>query len=580
MLCRKEEVIVKNSANLRLTLGDWQWNASIIGFVNIVGKENVTFIDDAIEFAPHLLEGFEEKYFAYFIHAYEKTLSWYRIVTFQDNLETYENSEFEGLNLENLRRFNTYLKEVKRLIKSNSYKSAYELISLNVDMLSLEKQLSTIREPKNQQQFESEKSKIVAEMRQCSEVLRQIIAFCNSPEGKRHIRAKNVIYTVINNAWSGVSFLNPQTKIKDVYTDYKTHFVDGVIDYLIKDKSRYKYNCFICDASIKDMNHDLSFLNDTGFDVARKSSHVWNFQNDIAICPLCKLIYSCLPAGLTYVYDRGLYVNANVDVETAYNINYVIKREILGTEEGGTRSIYPILVGSLHQKEHDTAKYELADIQVVRYENNSYRFNILSRKMLKIIVESKGDLDGLIKAVFIENGMNIRVYDEVILRIFNNQNLFTLIHKILYYKLSNPAKCYFNGAHVTYLLKINQQIYTGLGGMTVDNGEGNKQNKVLIWKAREAGQNLKERYFAKDAHHKLPGICYRLLNALKTANKDMFMDVTLNCYLYVKTQVPDVITKALSDEKDFATMGYSFVAALIDEPREKENTAQQAERGN
>jgi len=58
------------------------------------------------------------------------------------------------------------------------------------------------------------------------------------------------------------------------------------------------------------------------------------------------------------------------------------------------------------------------------------------------------------------------------------------------------------------------------------------------------------------------------------------MDVTLNCYLYVKTQVPDVITKALSDEKDFATMGYSFVAALIDEPREKENTAQQAERGN
>lgn len=572
---------MKSSTNLRLTLGDWQWNASIVGFINIVGKENVHFIDDTIEFAPHLLEGFEEKYFTYFIQTYEKTLSWYKIVNFQDKLDNYQNSGFEELNLENLKKFNTYLKDIKRLIKSNSYKAAYELIPLDVDILFLEKQLTLIKEPKNQQQFELEKSKIIAVMEQYFEVLRRVIALCYSPEGRRHIRAKNVIYTVINNAWSGVSFLNPQTKEKDVYTDYKTHFVDGVIDYIQNNKSKYKYNCFICDASIRDMSLDLSFLNATGFDVARKSSHVWNFQNDIAICPLCKLIYSCLPAGMVYIYDRGLYVNVNEDMKTAYNINHVIKREILGAQEGGNRSIYPILVGALHQQEHDTAKYELADIQVVRYENNSYRFNILSRKMLKTIVESKDDLDGLIKAVFIENKTNVRVYDEVIIRIFNNQNLFTLIHKMLHYKLSNPSICYFNGAHVTYLLKINQQIYTGLGGLLkMEKGEGNKQNRVLIWKAREAGQNLREKYFAKDAHHKLPGICYRLLNALKTSNKDMFMDVTLNCYLYVRTQVPEVITKALSDEKDFSTMGYAFVAALIDEPKERENTALQAERGN
>lgn len=567
---------MENNTDLRLVLGDWQWNAAIIGFVNIIGKENVSFAEDTVRFSSDLLDGFEEKYFAYFIRAYEKTLSWYKIVAFTDQLEACENDQFEGFQLETLKSFNTYIKDVKRFIKSNSYKAAYELIALDADMLALEKQLAAIKEPKDQQQFEAEKSKIITEVKQNFAVLRQILAYCSSPEGKRYIGAKNVIYTVINNAWNGVSFLNPQTKEKDVYADYKSHFVDGALDYLQQDKSRYKYNCFICDAPIRDMRHDLSFLSATGFDVARKSSHVWDFQNDIALCPLCKLIYSCLPAGLTYVYDKGLYINANEDMKMAFKINHVIKTEILGIKEGNLRTIYPILVGALHQREHDAAKYELADIQVVRYENGSYRFNILSRKMLEIIVQSKGDLDGLIRAVFIENGMTVRVYDEVIIRIFNNQNLFTLIHRMLHHKLANPARCYFNGAHLTYLLKINQQIYTRLGGMKMEKREGNKQNLALIWKARGAGENLRRRYYAKDAHHKLPGICYRLLNALKTANKDMFMDVALNCYLYVRIQVPEVITRALSNEKDFSAMGYAFVAGLIDEPGEKENMASQA----
>lgn len=565
---------------LILTLGDWQWNASLIGFINIVGKDHVHLYKDTVEFSVDLLEGFEEKYFGYLIRTYEKMLSWHKIVSMMDRLDAYENSEFEHFNLEALKSLNNYIKDVKLYLKSNSYKAAYELVASKVDILSLEKQLTPVKEPKNQQQFENDRLKTIAELRSALEVLREIIAYCASPEGKCYIGAKNVIYTIINNAWNGVSFLNPQTKIKDVYADYKTYFVDTATDYIKQDKRKYKYRCFLCDAPIKDMSNDLSFLNATGFDVARKSSHVWDFQNDIAICPLCKLVYSCLPAGMAYVYDRGIYVNANINIEDAFNINYVIKQRILGNQESGPRSIYLALVGALHRQEHQASQYDFADIQVVRYENGSYRFNILSRKMLEIIVESREDLDRLIKAVFIENGMNVRVHDEVITRIFNNQNLFTLIHRMLYHKLSSPSNCYFHGGHLTSSLRINQQIYMRLGGMKVDNEKENrKRNADIIWAARKAGEGLRTGYKVKEAHHKLPGICYRLLNALKTSNKDMFMDVALNCYLYVKKPVPKVLTSALSNDKDFSTMGYAFVAALIDEPTgERDNTAPQDEQ--
>lgn len=564
--------MLQDNTNLCLTLGDWQWNASIVGFINIVGEDNIRYEKDSIVFSPEILEHFEEKYFTYFINEYEKTLSWYKIVSFKNIIEGYQSAGFEHLTLKKLENINEYIKDIKNLLKSNSYIKAYELIDLEVDILALEKKLKPLKLPKDEQKFDAERQKIIVQLKETFEVLEQVIAYCESYQGKRYITAKNVIYTVINNGWDGVCFLNPQTKEKDMYVDYHNYFVKPALSYLNEDKEKYKYNCFVCDAPIKDLGNDLSFLNATGFDVARKSSHVWNFQNDIAICPLCKLIYSCLPAGMAYVYNRGLYVNINVDVETAVVVNRKIRWDILRSSQTSVRSIYPTLVSTLQETESSTSKYELADIQVIRYENGSYRFNIFSRKMLQLILKSKEELDSLIKAVLVENKLNIRIYDEVIARIFNNQNLFTLIHRMLYHQLANPGKCYFNSSHIIRALVINQRIYKLLGGvgMKKEAGYGTVE-EFLIKNARGSGQKLKNKYIGSEARHKLPGICYRLLNALKTSNKDMFMDVVLNCYLYVKSPVPDVITNALADDKDFSTMGYAFVAGLIDEGEQKEN---------
>lgn len=559
-----------SSEKIQLALGDWQWNAALIGFINIIGKENVRYIGaDAIEFPAEVLYGFEEKYFAYFIKTYEKSLSWYKIVSFKDRLRLYEENEFAEFDLKSLQGLNFYIKDVKRYIKSNSYQAAYNLITHRLDILSLEKELSTIKEPKSQPQFEESKNKIMATIKSNIDVLKQIIEYCNSPDGKRYIAAKNVTYNLINKAWNGVSFLNPQTNEKDCYIDYKKYFMDAAIEYLGSDKSGYKYKCFICDDSIKNLDNSISFLNATGFDVAKKPSHVWNFQNDIAICPLCKLVYSCLPAGMTYTYDRGIYVNANIDIQDAMKINYKIKSDILRSQESNTRSVYHALVTALHEQENDTARYELADVQVVRYENETYRFNILSRKMLNIIMASKEKLNALLKANFTENGMNVPVYDDVVGRVFNNQNLFTLIHRMLYAQVSNPGKCYFHGGHVRSILEINQKILINLGGIKM---EGNNEESDLVKRANNAGYKLGEKYRVKESKNKIPGICYRLLNSLKTSNTDMFMDVILNSYLYAGIQIPKVITDALGQDKDFSTMGYAFISGLINGKDEKENT--------
>ena len=102
--------------------------------------------------------------------------------------------------------------------------------------------------------------------------------------------------------------------------------------------------------------------------------------------------------------------------------------------------------------------------------------------------------------------------------------------------------------------------------------EQEKENSDLVRNAKAAGYYLRREYTGKGSDNKLQGICYRLLNALKTSNTDMFMDVTLNCYLYVNSQVPKIITDVLGKEKSFNTMGYAFVAGLIDGQDANENT--------
>lgn len=496
---------------LQFTLGDWQWNAALTGFINIIGEENVTIVNDTVKFEEDVLEGFEEKYFEYLIRTYKKTLSWSRIVTFKDKIFAYEENDFDNFDLLSLKGLNTYIKDVKYFIESASYKAAYSLMDSEVDILSIKKELEKIKEPKTQVEFDKGKSDIVNTVKQVIGILRQVIDYCDCPSGRRYIRAKNVIYSVIKNAWNGVCFLNPQTKEKDVYTDYKTEFVDAAVNYIKSDKGKYRFQCFTCDGPMKNMNNSMGFLNGTGFDVNKKSSHVWNFENDVALCPVCKLIYSCLPAGMTYVGAQGLYVNANIDLHDALKINNKIKTEIL--QSGESHSAYYALVRALHENETKATKYQFVDVQVIRYENAKYRFNILSRRMLKLIVEHEKRLNSLIKSSFIENKLTFRVFDEVIDRIFNSQNLFTLIHKMLHYKLSNPLKCYFNGTHVRHLLTINQDIYQSLGGMDMD-----KEYYYIVKNAKNAGESLRVKYFVKNANNKLPGICYRLLNALKTSN--------------------------------------------------------------
>lgn len=542
--------------SIKIDMGDWLFNAGLVGMYNILQKSNssVNISGQTMELHISDLEDFEEKYFSYFIETYEKSLSWYKIVSYEKTINYHEENNFENFDEKSLKELNDYIRDVaKYYLKSASYKSAYPLLDNDIDLLALEKELTAIRLKKKETV-----SDVLLEIKDRFEKLKVIISFCKREKSKKYLASKNVIYNIIKNAWEGVCFLNSQTKEKDVYIDYKNYFVEPAKEYLEIDDSKFKYNCFICDEKIKDLKDDLSFLNNTGFDVARKSSHVWDFTNDVAVCPLCKLIYSCVPAGITYVYDKGIYVNDNSSMENAIRVNTNIKLEVLRENENTRGLTYKALVSSIQEQFNDKLKYELADIQLVRYEDNNYKFNILSKSSLNIIRNSRDDLDKLIKCGFRETNTYFNVYELVIDRLLNSQNLFTLIHKMFIQKLSKPNDSYFNTYHIKCMLEINRRFLQGVGCMT------DIEKETIVKHGNTSGYYLRQKYKDKGAVDKLSGISYRLLNALKTNNVNSFMDTILNCYLYVKDTVPSIILDTLKTEEEFKTIGYALVAGLIE----------------
>ena len=530
---------------IRVELGNWQFNAGIVGLYSILknhDENSVRMDSEALYFNSEELENFEEKYFNYLIKVYEKTLSWYKIVSFKDRLDYLKNKEIDE---KDLNEINTYVKDIlKKYLKSNSYVAAYDFISGDINPTEAEKKLKTIN-LKKKEKIEDKHE----EIKELLDQIEKIIEYCSSLTAKKYICGKNLIYNIIKNGWDGVSFLYRQTKEKDIYKDFKNYFISPINEYLESDKKKYKYNCFICNREIKNLDNDFSFLVNTGFDTNRKLSHVWDFINDVAMCPICKLVYSCVPVGFSYVFGTGIFINANTNIKNLINVNTRIKTDIY--KEENLSGIYKVLNREL-QKD---IEYELEDIQLVRFENEKYYFNILSKNMIRVIIESIDDLKKIESTTYKINGEIYSLNDELNKKLLNNENLFNLIHKLLYSKVSGDSN-YLSAGAVFSTIKINFRMLKGIGYM--ENRELN-----ILPRARSAGEQLKKKYESKKSEHKLQGICYRILNGIKTNNITMVMDTILNSYLYCDESVPKIIMEMMSDEETFKELGYSFVTGLL-----------------
>ena len=587
-----------SNEKIELKLKDWLFNAGLLGFINILGEEAKSSgeleIDNKnrlIKFSPKVLENFEYKYFDFFIKRYGKTLTYGKILEFEKYIDKFEENGEKIRSINELKMINDKITFFKAKIKSESYKKAYDFIEKNGTdkILGLEKELKKIKEPK-----ENVDEISMENVKNNFKIMKEIIDFFKKKimdeEGniKNYLAAKNITYVIINNAWSSVSFLNKANAVKDIYEEYKSYFVEPALEYINANKSKFKYKCTISNMPMKDYKNTLGFLNDTGFDVNRKPSHVWNFVNDIAVTPLVILIYSCVPAGFIYGADKGIFVNANHNIDQLSKINNGIAYNILEDEsEEKNINLYKNLLKEI-KKEKDNTKYELSDIQIVKFEEGHYKFTLLSRNILKLLSENKEKLDDLLDKWYLIDRRYFYLYDTAITELLNNQNLFSLINKLCYYKISK-TKLYCKLKNIEDLLKINLDYIRRLKKMDkqeiVEKEESKKISEELtekdIFYIRRDAMIFREEYIRKSGNDKKIGsLLYRLQNALRINNVDMFMDALISAHAYAGKNISSLFAKALLNDENFQTLGHGFLLGLLGEDKSKNENKTDKKEGN
>ncbi|MFT8343067.1 MAG: type I-B CRISPR-associated protein Cas8b1/Cst1 [Clostridium beijerinckii] len=545
---------------IRIELSDWLKNSGIVGLVNILEssselKKKVNKNNNYIEFDSSELDNFHELYFQYLIQKYKAFISIEKIVSKEEWIKALLDKDITEKELES---FNDFIKYVKEKLKAPSYISAYEIIAdKNFNMLDKSAILKGIKLKKTQKV-----SDIIIEFKeQCNSIL-EIIEYLNKPEIRKIIAAKNVIYDVIQGFWSDVSFLNKNNNKNDMYMHYKDDFAEPVKNYIEADLKKSKITCFTCDNKIEKLSKpfafDITWITKMGADVNKKTSHFWNYYSDANICPICNLVYSCIPAGFSVINGKGLFINNNQSISNIISANAHVLNGNKTIEELEEETYFNI-VDSMEQKSVEEAKSEVENIQVVKFDKNNgsrpYTFNVLSKEKLLIIKNNKEILERLMNiSINISKSKlkpyYINLYSEVIERIYNGKNLFDLLDTLTRLRISGEYK----NSYVIYLLiKLNNNCMDMRGGSKVYYKD--------IDKFKDYGMNLKKVY-GKEGENKIPGILYRLQNAIKVKDQGRFMDTLLNAYTSKKQAIPVDFIQALQDTDKFQTIGYAFLIGL------------------
>ncbi|WP_164489228.1 type I-B CRISPR-associated protein Cas8b1/Cst1 [Ruminococcus sp. Marseille-P6503] len=550
--------------NFTVYLNDALFNAGMLGFHRILKNSKLDFkiVDydgneskngTGLSFDDSIYENFAECYLEGLKYFLGKDAAFSKLVAFRDRLE--------NLDKTNQDKFISAVADAKELVvkkmSSASYKSAYEIIRGRGESYDFLTSLARIKETKEPEKLRDE----------------MIAAIDKMSEYKDVFIIKDIIYTQVQYYWGGISFLHKTQNKSEYVKAYEDTFVKPLRTYVkaVKEGKRRKVELSCCQCGCSLMGKDsfnMAWINNQGVDMNKKTSPYWNFKPDLVLCPVCSIIYSCIPLGFSAYKDEGYFINKNSsinDLESVNNFNL--------NDFDGNQGYYAVIRKFIDKKEQQAAENEIQNIQVLRRKGETLSRNILSKDVLAGIKECQGELENLINRSFKKNNEYLNLFDEALRRIMNHENMYGLMYDNSSYlfnenKTPVPVRT-INGRSYSYLLSLSRiQIRIHRKG-DINMAEN------LVDNGFRDGKSLRMAMIGPDRNeNKIRSLSYRLINALKGRNKQIFLDCLMRQYQSEGKSMPADFCNVIKYEDRFLDYGYAFVSGLnsFNEKSEEEKT--------
>ena len=362
--------------------------------------------------------------------------------------------------------------------------------------------------------------------------------------------------------------------------------------------------CFICNIDIDKTtgyeissgykNHNISFINSLGGDINKKTSHFWNHNPDVIICPICAFIYACMPIGFINIKNDFIFINNSESIKTLLdeNKNYKSKLDLLKQDKNDINYFQEYIETKIEKNEKEIEGIEFI---INRYDKdkkeNKYTIKNIDKTTLSLLSAAKNYLN-IIYVINIscklDNKTSLDIFNECIDNIFRNINQYNLIHKIFitkYIKKNNNKELKKIPEFIYYIALIQitkNYIFTKEGGenMQIDRI---KQGEEACYQGHMLriyiASNIDAGLYSDVLNDKIKGMSFKLANAIQTCNFNLFRDILFHTYIALGKNIPTILMDMRESNNTFKDLGYSYLAGLNGAYRNKnkENNEEEGE---
>lgn len=371
---------------------------------------------------------------------------------------------------------------------------------------------------------------------------------------------------------------NITNEMKKIYNDINKKFIqknktiNEIGDYI---KSKLFKTCAMCGNEHGTTN---TYTEGKFIPLAVSAENMTNFfweQNvNIQICDICKLILFCIPAGVTNIIktvkENGKYkekemlsfVNYDTNVQNLLKTNNSFGIE--SKKERKQYNPYADLILDIVNQNEKVSEWQLKNIFVVEFEAEYLAFSRMEYFNIKRHVAK-------FFTKYPEKLQNIKDYKyriQIVDYLLKGKDINKLVNQRLRDAISNK-----NNTIDSYLatkVKVTVEILKkGEGLMNDEVKSANKQIGLMY----AIGVEIKETLKSQNNENKLDGYIYKMLNCIKTNNKNEFTDVAIRILWSMGKDVPQILVKN-NENVEWQELGHSFIAGLsstsINNKEEKE----------
>lgn len=539
----------------RVYMRDWYFNAGIIGFLQIISDgqdvENITGMEigeNCIEFEDDILNNFYEIFTKFsFLKMFKKEA----YVTGRLNKALKELNEKKKIDL------------AKKIIdiEKSPYLNFQKLLGRDLSSCQNMEELRISIQDAVESINGKTSTAIYNDLKQQDIENKSIDAFLK-------VRLKGVC------AYENISkYINAINSIER--TNYKSNIKVNDI-------------CPSCQVNKKGFDFSNAVSNILGFNTDN-SNWIWAFKDtNSKICPVCALIYTCAFLSFAFVLKQGqkkgtylncfYFLNQNNNVkglfdsvkrfdlqmsnlddqspffimikETVHNINQMKIKNIRENISFVEIIDNPILAGQ-GTKGYNVYSYNI-DNDIADFLHPYFNGNTMPKGFYKIKDSHFNVDEQLLKSTV------TRQIDYNLLHTFLSLWLQGRKSKNNEQKKANIVAAYQPSFIISYILDYANKCVRR---------DKMDENKGIVKKAFRNGIELKQKLLNKKKENQIDGIIYQLLNDLKIADREKFIDKYMR--LVMSHGLPSMFGEAEMLDKDaFLQFGYSFINGIMSQPKQ------------